>query len=148
MLNTAQLSSLTSLQRLKDSESDLHRGCFPASSRTNTLLVRFIWILLVLLLQTSPAWPDNEILYEFTESHVEKLLGYRTVTSTLIGSDQSIWLATVDGIARYQGERLEEIDIEGAASGGLPESRFVSFLEDEHGAIYVVSRSGNILVYD
>jgi len=94
---------------------------------------------LLLTLYWSLTAPTAYSQYRFDIFNTDNGLPQDTVESILQSGDGYLWLATLDGLVRYDGARF--IVFNKANSKGINSNRFLSLYEDTDGALWAATQT-------
>ncbi len=101
----------------------------------------FRLLLVILLLQFVPsAWGQNNLFDHFSSR--DGLLNDR-VYGAVLGTDGEIWLATANGVARFNGLSFSNLGV----ADGLTDPEILGIYKDARGNIWCYSSAGRIFRY-
>jgi ligand-binding sensor domain-containing protein len=97
--------------------------------------------LLAILSQTAPAVAQ----YRFESWTADRGLPQNIITGLHQASDGYLWIAPLDGRARFDGVRFTVFNK--ANSPGIDSNRFTSLYADRHGDLWLSTEAGNVTRY-
>lgn len=86
-----------------------------------------------------------EAQYHFTSWTVENGLPQNSITAIHQSRDGYLWIATLDGLARFDGVRF--VVFNRTTSPGISSNRFTALYEDRHGEMWLGTEAGNVTRY-
>ena len=103
-------------------------------------------IVVLLGLVSLPAWgqPQSYLMFERVGSEE---LGY-TVNDIVVDRYGMVWVATIDGVMRYDGYGFKHIQREPGEPNSLLHNDVSALLEDRHGALWIGTDGGGLTRYD
>ena len=115
----------------------------PAGFRRATLLAAAGWLLLC---ADAPAADTAPLTLEHLST--AEGLPQGTVFVTLQDSQGFVWLATEDGLIRYDGHELYRYAYSRSARGGLPGNYIHAIVEDAHHDLWLAIKDGGLARWD
>jgi len=86
--------------------------------------------------------------YLFERITIENGLSNNSINSILQTSDGFLWIATKDGLNRFDGHEFKVFKNSSGNSTSLPENYVMSLLESQNGILYVGTWGGGLCKYD
>jgi len=78
---------------------------------------------------------------------ISQQLSQSTVLSIVIGNDGFLWIATLDGISRFDGHEISEFRPHNLTNGYIASSNIVTIFEGESGDFFAATRDAGLLRY-
>ncbi|MFZ5939586.1 MAG: two-component regulator propeller domain-containing protein [Bacteroidota bacterium] len=101
---------------------------------------------LLLLLFTANARTQNN--FQFERITIDNGLSNNSINSVLQTRDGFLWIATKDGLNRFDGQGFRIYKHNPAENNSLPENYVMSLLEDRRGILWVGTWGGGLCRYD
>ncbi len=128
---------------------------FTQRSTTTILLKHHIFknghlfpFLYLLLLFSPSIQAEQHTKFSISLWPVSASLSQSTVKNTISGKDGTLWILTLDGVNRFDGNSIFEFRTYKTEEGFIASSNILEILEGESGEIFAVTRDAGILVYD
>lgn len=108
--------------------------------------IRMITLILIFFLVYPLAWAQDTHLFE--RMTIEDGLSNNSINCILQTQDGFLWIATKDGLNRYDGQGFKVFKYDSADSISLPENYVMSLVESSNGVLWIGTWGGGLCKYD